>query len=239
MTRLRLVGTSIAGMVQTGCGSKAALVDKRALRGGNNMVFRKATVVLSLLMVCFVLAAQSARAENIFFTDNVGDSPTLTGSSRFLAPPTCGVDICTATLLGPGTAIILNTGTISFFLGEGSTTGNISDDFIGTVGSVAVVLKFDSDLPTVGPTGGETTNLGPCVIPVRPLGCNAAENGLPQSFSSVTWSDGTVDNFFIQSEVGAVAVVPESGSLILLGSGLVIAGGLLRRRRGLVMTPSV
>ncbi|PYU21802.1 MAG: hypothetical protein DMG30_16680 [Acidobacteria bacterium] len=201
------------------------------------MGFKKATVLASLLIVCFVLAAQSAKAESILFDDGPtkGDSPTLTGSSR-LVGVFCGVDICTATLLAPTNAFSTFTGTLAFYLGEGSLTGNISDDFIGAVGSVAVTLKFDSDLPT---TAGETTNLGPCVIAnIRP-GCNAIENGQPQTGASVTWSDGTTDTFYIVSEVGeGGAVVPEPGSMILLGSGLAIAGGFLRRRRGLV-TPSV
>jgi hypothetical protein len=195
----------------------------------------------SVLMACFMFAAQSAKADEILFQDSLGDSATLTGSTRLsdpnsgistvLCPP--GGDICTATLFAPA-GFTTALGVITYYLGEGSTTGNISDDFIAALGSVAAVLKFDSDLATVA---GETTNLGPCPAVV---GCNAPENGLPQLVGTITWTQTgmapVIDNLYIQSE--APAVVPEPGSLILFGSGLAMAGWLLRRRQRLVM-PSV
>ena len=207
------------------------------------MRLRKATVLVSLFMVCFVLAAQSAKADSIIFRD-LTDSPTLRGSNRLTGISCSSVtETCTATLLAP--FISANPAGIVYRLGEGSTTGKVSDTFVGgfTPGSdfnseceerSCFPLTFTSDRPNAL---GEANGLGPCVVPVFFRGgCNAVENGTPQLVGTITWKNrtGTItDNIFIQSDVA-----PEPASLILFGSGLAIAGGFLRRRKRLV-TPSV
>ena len=207
------------------------------------MRLRKATVLVSLFMVCFVLAAQSAKADSIIFRD-LTDSPTLSGSNRLTGISCSSVtETCTATLLAP--FISANPEGIVYRLGEGSTIGKVSDTFVG--GSFpgsdsnseceegrCVSLTFTSDRPN---TLGEANGLGSCIVPgFFPIGCNAVENGTPQLVGTITWKNrtGTItDNIFIQSDVA-----PEPASLILFGSGLAIAGGFLRRRKRLV-TPSV
>src|ERR1700687_4515938 len=222
---------------------QAPVWGKKALRGGNNMRLRKATVLVCLFMVCFVLAAQSAKAESIIFRD-LTDSPTLSGSNR-LTEISCSsvTETCTATLLAP--FISANPEGIVYRLGEGSTIGKVSDTFVG--GSFpgsdfnseceersCISLTFTSDRPNAL---GEANGLGPCMVPGLFPGCNAVENGTPQLVGTITWRNRTgapmTDSIFIQSDVA-----PEPASLILFGSGLAIAGGFLRRRKRLV-TPSV
>jgi hypothetical protein len=202
------------------------------------MRFRNVTVLVSLFVVCFVLAAQSAKADDITFTD-LTDTPTLGGSSR-LSGITCSltalVETCTAILTAP-TGFSAAAGLISFRLGEGSTTGNVSDAFVGVIVPATglspsfATLTFTSDLPNAA---GEANGLGQCVF-LFLTACNAVENGTPQLVGTITWRNGTntvTDNLRLTSDTS-----PEPASLILFGSGLVIAGGFLRRRRQRV-TPS-
>jgi hypothetical protein len=201
------------------------------------MRYQKAALAVSLLFASLMLAVQSAKADNIVFND-LTDSPTLSGSTRLTSISCSSVtETCTAFL--PAPFFNINAAMITYRLGETSTTGNVSDALLAVVTPLGVLLTFSSDLPTAL---GEANGLGPCVVAVLfPGGCNAVENGSPQLAGSVTWRNPltgatSTDNFFIQSDLGAT--VPEPASLILFGSGLVIAGGFLRRRRRLAI-PSV
>jgi hypothetical protein len=196
------------------------------------MTFRKATVLFSLFVVYFALAAQTAKADTITFTD-LTDSPTLSGSTR-LALMSCSLtslaETCTAVLQPP--LFTLNAAIIDYRLGEGSLTGRVSDAFHAVVTPLAALLTFTSDLPNAL---GEANGLGTCV---SMGGCNAVENGMPQLVGTIVWTNpithaSVTDSIFLQSDV-----VPEPASLILFGSGLAIVGGFLRRRRHLV-TPAV
>jgi len=95
------------------------------------MSFRKVTVLVSLFVVCFMLAAQSAKADDITFTD-LTDTPALgtSGAPSRLILPSCSsvTETCTAFLQAP--FLNLHAGAIiNYALGEGSTTGNVSDSF--------------------------------------------------------------------------------------------------------------
>jgi hypothetical protein len=196
------------------------------------MKFRKVTVLVSLFAGCCVLAAQSAKADDILFND-LGDTVTVTNllggpvTSRLSFTCPSGGDSCSATLSPPSIGG-LTTSIISYTLGEGSTTGNMSDMLVSVPLLLAAHLTFNSDLPSA-----EATGLGPCVvaIPIPRTGCNAVESGMPQLAGTITWKTllGTTtgtDNIYVES-----GVEPEPASMILFGSGLVIVGGFLRRRR--------
>ena len=217
------------------------------------MRFRKATVLLSLSVICFVLAAQSVKAEDIVFND-LADTVTVTNSSggaptTRLGPLSCatGTDNCSATLSAP--AGFSAVGAILYRLGEGSVTGNVSDTFTALITPAVIFgpfvvtassanLTFTSDPPTAA---GELNGLGPCVVQfLFPNGCNAREDGTQQLVGTITWTSLTPGGGTMTDRIYAVSgVEPEPASLILFGSGLVIAGGFLRRRHRLAVTPSV
>jgi PEP-CTERM motif-containing protein len=215
------------------------------LGGKDNMRFRNAAVLISLL-VCLTFAAQPAKANDVLFNDLL-DTITVTSTSG--SAPTIGIllgcqtetvptDICKINLTRPGQHITGATGLFaasaaSYQLSEDAGKQFLSDFFASTVtsGTTAidgiVVLEFDSVLAEVGPV--------PCIF----VACNAQETGAPQQLGTITWSGGLIDTISIESDKEPGAAVPEPASLILFGSGLVMAGGFLRRRRRLGVTPSV
>jgi hypothetical protein len=199
------------------------------------MRFGKAISCFGLLMVCFILAAQSAKADRIIQINDFSDSITVSPGASI----SCVLELCTVTLTPPSNGAI-TTGTSlpqAFHLAE--STG--STPFLSTVPVPASdglnhlnlisrnELEFHSDSSIMSDpplVGSCVPNLTDCII----------EDGLFHEAGTVTWSDQSIDHIQIGSD--APAAEPEPASLILFGSGLVMASGFLRRRRRLV-TPSV
>jgi len=137
------------------------------------MKLRKTIALASFLMACLTLASQSARASTVnVLTDqltflDLTDTVTFTFTGDPARIPASGlncaglIDICSMALIAPA-GFLGPTGIISFKLGEGGLTGNVSDDFVGAVAGAGAMIKFGS--------ASEATNLGPCVTPVFRLG---------------------------------------------------------------------
>ena len=207
-------------------------------------------ISILVVLVSSLMVAQGAKAqttEDILFND-LGDVINVSGSSALtIVPGTCQnaatpLDFCSVMLLRAGQTITAATGNFTinlntatpvqakYLLSEDANKTLLSDTFLSTIvpgtsllgittlpGSAAFV--FDSDLPALEGV--------PVPCPAV-IGCNAAETGGPQLVGTITWSGGTTDRIFIESD--REGVVPEPATLILLGSGLAMTGGFLRRR---------
>jgi len=153
------------------------------------------------------------------------------------------VEACTVTLAAPvGAHFMKSNLPVSYTLDEGN--GTVSDELDPLVFvplNAFVQFKFVSD--TTPGVAGEPPDL-----PCPPTGCNITENGtVQQTFDAtgtlitIDWAVGTPsvnETIVAQDTISFASEVPEPGSLILLGSGLAITGGFLRRRRRLA-TPLV
>ena len=81
---------------------------------------------------------------------------------------------------------------------------------------------FASDLGMPGEPG-----IGvPCST--VPGGCQLTETGGVQPGVTITWSNGATDTVSFQSDTDSI--VPEPSSLLLLGGGLLVVAGYLKRR---------
>jgi hypothetical protein len=208
---------------------------------------------VGLLMICFMVAAQPAKADDIIFND-LGDTILVTGTGRFSnLSVSCAVELlCTVKITPPaGVTLVastsfastslphnINLGSLGTLWALGITEpggGGLSDALVISNSSLGTFVNFLSDPPA---TAGGELSLGTCGTTFPnlniPVPCDVSETGAKQLAGTINWgTGGTVkDNVYFLSEV------PEPASLMLFGSGLVIAGGFLRRRRQL-MTPSV
>jgi hypothetical protein len=177
--------------------------------------------LLALLLGGFMLVAPAGWAAAFTFvdlTDNVVVSPA---SPRVTT--NCILEDCTNVhVTAPaGLATIVNTTIVGpFYIAEadGLTVSDGLGVFIN-IGDPSYVLSFLS---------GEDNTGGPCGLTNI---CRFNEDGSPQLVGTVTWSDGTVDSWFVQSDTAARAV-PEPTTGLLLATGLVgLAGVGWRRHR--------
>ena len=193
----------------------------------------RALLYASVSIASILLAGQPAKATTagvqVTFTES-GDVLTVGGNR--ITGVVCTGETCSVTLNAPGSATFVSTtlpnttGSTSYTIDEGN--GFISDEidhsvFNSSQNSVTLTFTSFDDTGAHCPSGG----------------CNVVESGdLQFPGITITWSDGTTttaDSIGFQSD----PPVPEPASLILLGSGLALAGGFLRRRRRPDMTPSV
>lgn len=183
------------------------------------------SLLLAALFCVFTLAAQTAKADSITFQDTTTDNiVSVSGSSRLATVAGCGsaVEICSITLSAPtGSVFSSSSLPATIFIGEGN--GTISDELLFGVApdKSFVTLTFVSD---------SDSGLGLGTCPITPA-C-ISESGLSQLAGSVTWINGTLtssDSISFASDAPE-GVVPEPTSLLLLGSGLTLIGGFLRRR---------
>lgn len=186
----------------------------------------------SLLGVALSLALP-VRADEVTFHDLIDTvTATKSGSRVTIVGGGCGVSTvtlggqsvsaegCQATITAPDDSTSFDAPRLILIGGD---NGNISDAILVTkVGKVAHVL-FLSD-PHV--LSGKSELSIPCS---RFGGCQLTETGVVQTGVTIEWNkDGGTDTVKFQSDTDST--VPEPASLILLGGGLLVVGGYLKRR---------
>jgi len=187
------------------------------------MRFQNAIVLVSLGVVCFMLAARSAKADTIVTIQDLTDAVTASGPATSNCLP--NTELCTITLTPPSSGATVSSTTlpVAFHMVEGGTLGGVAQPISDGLNHLLLTtlhqLTFQSDPPIAGDPslpGACVPNLIDCVI----------ETGLPQLAGTVTWSDNTVYDIYVESDVE-----PEPATLILFGSGLALAGMFIRRRQ--------
>src|SRR5882762_4906042 len=181
------------------------------------MKYSKAAPFLGLLMFCFMLAAQSAKADDIIFTD-VGDTISVTGTGRFdHLSVSCTVEVlCSVTIGPPSGARFVGTtdlphqfGLVSYIGITEPGTGTLSDALVITNLGTQANVTFLSDPPPT--TGGGEQSLGTCGATFQVLTatvqipCDIPEDGTQQRAGTINWTaaifGGTVapDHVIFQS----------------------------------------
>lgn len=186
-----------------------------------------------LAMIALVGYAPSAHADTVIFgCDSVGT----------FAPPCSGTITTSA---GPNfstsNTIIFNTTgqyliTDAFTLNFNTATGAISltngtDTLTGTILSFTSGPGFAAGLTNVSATVQWTSLPGP----VCAAGGNTAPCEGTGLFSSVTFE---ISSTTAQVVHVGITPIPEPGTLALFGSGLVVVGGILRRKIGSLISRS-
>ena len=188
-------------------------------------------VALSLALTA-IIGCFNLHADDVTFLDASATLSVSTSSSRISGSCTNTPEECTATILAPVGATLSPLPTTTLFppVLIAELNGIISDEITVAVCHASVcghdeaIVTFDSDNGSgAGLIGGETcadfTNR--CIT----------ENGSVQQGGTITWNNGTVETIFFQSDFERTPEpqVPEPGTLVLFGSGIVSLLGLARR----------
>ena len=173
--------------------------------------------------------ALPVRADEVTFNDLI-DMVTASKSGSRVTINECGlstitlggqsmsVEGCRATITAPDDSTSFDAPRLTLIGGD---NGNISDAILVTkVGNVAHVL-FLSD-PHVP---GKPELSIPCS---RFGGCQLTETGGVQIGATIAWNNGGTDTVSFKSDTDSM--VPEPASLMLLGGGLLVVAGYMKRR---------
>jgi PEP-CTERM motif len=198
---------------------------------------RVTALLTSLLAVALVLAVP-ARADVVTFndlTDTLTATVTSGASGSQVTINECGiftielkprspvsVEGCRATFVGPAGSTSFTAPLLTLIGGD---NGNVSDAILvlsdfSDKNELEVIFASDIDIP--GKSGiGVACN-------TFPTGCQVTETGGVQPGITITWSNGAKDTVSFQSD--AESIVPEPSSLMLLGGGLLVVAGYLKKR---------
>jgi hypothetical protein len=195
-------------------------------------------IAVTILLAAALAVALPARADVVTFndlTDTVKAKITSSTSGSKVTINECGiltielkprspvsVEGCMATIVGPANSSSFKAPLLTLIGGD---KGNVSDAilvFSDFSDKNKLQVIFASDLEIPGKPGiGVACN-------TFFIGCTVTETGGVQPGITITWSNGAKDTVSFKSD--AEGMVPEPSSLTLLGGGLLLVGGYLKRR---------
>jgi hypothetical protein len=187
----------------------------------------KKVLTLALLFVAPFLVTVQLRADTFIFNDlsDTGSITQIGSLSTLTIDNGNGTEAITYTISRPGSTIVSG-GSINALSEPGDPT-LLSDALqihSGYTGTSSVLIDVLSN--------GETIS---SINFLCASGC-PAETGLPQELGTITWVDNvtglqTTDSLQVQSDPSeSSSPVPEPSSLLLLSSGLLSVGGIVRRK---------
>jgi hypothetical protein len=197
----------------------------------------RVTIGLICLMGVAAVVSLPARADEVTFndlTDTVTATITSSTSGSQAKINECGifsvpfqgtavsVEGCKVTIDGPANSRSFDARLLTLIGGD---NGNVSDAILvlsnfSDKNELQVIFASDLGMP------GEPGIGVPCSI--VPGGCQLTETGGVQPGVTITWSNGAMDTVSFQSDTDSI--VPEPSSLLLLGGGLLVVAGYLKRR---------
>jgi len=203
----------------------------------------RVTVGLTALLGVALLLALPVRADQVTFndlTDKVTATITSSTSGSKIKIEECGmfsvslqpgksvsVEGCLATITGPANSESFEAPLLTLI---GGANGNVSDAITvlsnfsdknsSDKNKLQVIFASDPEIPGKSEMGLACNTF--------PTGCKVTETGRVQPGITITWSNGAKDTVSFQSD--AEAMVPEPSTLTLLGAGLLIVGGYLKKR---------
>src|ERR1700680_3092592 len=206
---------------------------RHAMQGG-----ARVTAWLITVLAGAVVLSLPARADVVTFndlTDTVKAKITSSTSGSKVTINECGiltielkprspvsVEGCMVTIVGPANSSSFKAPLLTLIGGD---KGNVSDAilvFSDFSDKNKLQVIFASDLEIPGKPGiGVACN-------TFSIGCTVTETGGLQPGITITWSNGAKDTVSFKSD--ADGIVPEPSSLTLLGGGLLLVGGYLKRR---------
>jgi hypothetical protein len=197
----------------------------------------RVTIGLICLIAAAAVVALPARGDEVTFndlTDTVSATITSTSSGSSVTIDQCGlfsvtihgtmvsVEGCKATIVGPANSSSFQARTITLIGGD---NGKVSDAIIVTPdilkdNKLHVIFASDPDIPGMPGIGVPCSTI--------PGGCQVTETGGVQPGVKITWSNDKTDTVSFKSDTDSI--VPEPSSLALLGGGLLVVAGYLKKR---------
>ena len=208
---------------------------RHAMQGGR---CAKVIVGLTSLLGLALVLALPARADVVTFhdlTDTVTATVTSSTSGSKVTINECGllsielkprspvsVEGCRATIVGPANSTSF---TVPLLTLIGGDNGNVSDAILvlsdfSDKNKLQVIFASDLEIPGKPGIG--------MACDTFPHSCQVTETGGVQAGATITWSNGATDTVSFQSD--AEGMVPEPSTLTLLGGGLLLLGGYLKKR---------
>jgi len=195
---------------------------------------KKRATLLALLLAAFVVTAASAWGQSVC-DGVVGNLVTNCG---FETGDFSGWTFTGSTSTNGVTNFMPHSGTFAAFLGQERSDGSLAQN----VGTNATLYDLSFYLDNLGDATNDFTvfwngvDIGPDLMNAAPFSYTKFSFQLTGNAgagsNSLSFSFRNDDLFWFLDDVVVTSAVPEPGSLVLIGSGLLALAGLVRRKLG-------